>query len=172
VEQVPADFGVFQGERAVVLITDGIESCDGDAVAAAQRFQEEGRHRPVHVIGFGFEPGQEEALADLRRIADTTAGKFITAGDGGELRRALAETAGTIFSIWREARQVASGTLGANEVFQLPAGDYTLRLASEPPRQFSFRMGAEESASLALVREGDSVFTREARQPTAYYLCE
>ena len=172
VEQVPADFGDFQGERAVVLITDGIESCDGDAVTAAQRFQEEGRHRPVHVIGFGFEPGQEEALADLRRIADSTAGKFITAGDAGELRRALAETAGTIFSIWREARQVASGTLGANEVFQLPAGDYTLRLASEPPRQFSFRMGPEESASLALVREGDSVFSRESRQPTDYYLCD
>jgi Mg-chelatase subunit ChlD len=172
VEQVPADFGSFQGERAVVLITDGIESCDGDAVAAARGFQEEGRHRPVHVIGFGFEPGQEEALADLRRIADTTDGKFITAGDGGELRRALAETAGTIFSIWREARQVAAGTLGANEVFQLPAGDYTLRLASEPPRQFTFRMGAEETLSLALAREGDSVFTRESRQPTDYYLCE
>jgi Mg-chelatase subunit ChlD len=172
VEQVPADFGEFQGERAVVLITDGIESCNGDAATAARGFQEEGRHRPVHVIGFGFEPGQEESLADLRRIADTTAGKFITAGDGGELRRALAETAGTIFSIWREARQVASGTLGANEVFQLPAGAYTLRLASEPPRQFSFRMGSEESLSLGLAREGDSVFTRESRQPTDYYLCK
>ena len=84
----------------------------------------------------------------------------------------VAETAGTAFSVWREARQVASGTLGANEVFQLPAGDYTLRLASEPPRQFSFRMGAEESVALALTREGDRVFTRESRQPTDYYLCE
>ena len=51
VEQVPADFGDFEGERAVVLITDGIESCDGDAVAAAEGFQAAGpspadpRHR-------------------------------------------------------------------------------------------------------------------------------
>jgi Mg-chelatase subunit ChlD len=172
VEQVPADFGDFEGERAVVLITDGIESCDGDAVAAARAFQEEGRHRPVHVIGFGFEPGAEEALNSLRLIADSTKGKFITAGDGGELRRALASTAGTVFSIWRGPQQVAAGTLGAMEVFQLPEGDYTLRLASEPPREFPFHLGAEESMSLTLVREGDSVFSRDSREPTDYYLCE
>jgi hypothetical protein len=174
VEQVPADFGDFEGERAVVLITDGIESCDGDAVEAARGFQEEGKHRPIHVIGFGFELGPEarEALASLRLIAETTDGKFITAGDADELRRALAETAGTPFSIWRGERHVDDGTLGANEIFQLPAGDYTLRLASEPPRQFEFRLGAEETLALSLVREGTRVFTRDAREPAAYYLCE
>jgi Mg-chelatase subunit ChlD len=172
VEQVPADFGDFEGERAVVLITDGIESCDGDAVAAARGFQEEGRQRPIHVIGFGFELGQAEALESLRLIAETTGGKFITAGDAGELRRALSETAGTTFTIWSGDRQVASGTLGANESLHLAAGDYTLRLNSEPPRQFSFGVAAEESLSLTLVREGDSVSTRESRQPATYFLCE
>ena len=170
-EQLPADFGDFEGERAVVLITDGIESCDGDAVAAAQGFQQEGLHRPIHVIGFGFETGQQEALDSLRLIAETTGGKFITAGDAGELRRALSETAGTSFSIWRDAIHVASGTLGANESFQLPAGDYTLRLLSEPPREFSFVMGAEESVTLTLAREGDDVSTRASRQPATYFLC-
>jgi len=171
VEQLPADFGNFEGQRAVVLITDGIESCDGDAVAAAQGFQEEGKQRPIHVIGFGFEIGQEEALQSLRSIAETTGGKFITAGDAGELRRALSETAGTTFSIWRDTVHVTSGTLGAAERFQLSAGDYTLRLHSEPLREFVFAMGAEESVALTLAREGDSVSTRVARQPGSYFLC-
>jgi len=173
VEQLPADFGDFVGERAVVLITDGIESCDGDAVGAARGFQEEGKRRPIHVIGFGFRLGAEEreALASLRLIADTTGGKFITAGDADELRRALAETAGTPFSIWRGERLVDRGTLGANEIFQLPSGDYTLRLDSEPARQFELTLGAEETLALSLVREGERVFTRDTREPASYYLC-
>jgi len=171
VEQVPADFGDFEGERAVVLITDGIESCDGDAVAAAEGFQEPGRHRPIHVIGFGFEPGQEEALTSLRSIADSTSGKFITAGDGDELRRALAETAGTSYSIWRGVQQVGGGTLGSSELFQLPAGEYVLKLNSDPPQAFPFTLSAEEALALSLVREGEDLFTRESRQPTTYNLC-
>ena len=64
--QASRDFGAMEADRAVVLVTDGIESCDGDAVAAAQAFQEPGRHRPIHVIGFGIEAGHEEAEAKER----------------------------------------------------------------------------------------------------------
>ena len=75
------------------------------------------------------------------------------------------------FPIWRDTTHVASGTLGANERFQLAAGEYQLRLYSEPPREFSFVMGAEESVALTLTREGDSVSNVASRQPTSYFLC-
>jgi len=172
VEQVPDDFGDFEGGRSVVLITDGIESCDGNALAAAEAIQEPGRHRPVHVIGFGFEPGQMEALDGLRAIADRTGGRFIQAGDGGELRRALAATAGTPFSVWRGSQFVGRGALGGDEVLELPAGEYTLRLESDPPQIFPFHLGIEEALGLTLVREGNDVFTRDHRQPAPYNFCE
>ncbi len=171
VQQVPADFGDFAGERAVVLITDGIESCDGDAVAAAQAFQQEGRFRPIHVIGFALEQGEEEALASLRRIAETTDGKFIMAGDAAELRRALAETAGTSFTLWRGSDLAGRGTLGAGDVLELPDGAYRLQLSSEPPLEFSFTLGAEESLALTLTRQGEQTSTRESREPAAYKMC-
>ena len=171
VEQVPGDFGDFEGGRSVVLITDGIESCDGNVLAAAEALQAPGRHRPVHVIGFGFEPGQMEALDSLRTTAERTGGRFIQAGNGGELRRALAATAGTPFTVWRGSDFVGRGTLGAEEVLRLPAGDYTLQLESDPSQIFSFHLSIEEALELTLVREGDDVFTRDHRQPAPYNLC-
>jgi Mg-chelatase subunit ChlD len=171
IEQVPSDFGDYAGERAVVVITDGIESCDGDAVAAAQAFQEPGRNRPIHVIGFGIEAGHEEAMPSLRLIAETTGGKILRAGNGAELRHALAATAGTTFSIWRGKQHVGSGTLGANERFPLEAGDYTLRLHSDPLREFPLTVGVQESLALTLVREGERYFSRDARRAATYFDC-
>ena len=174
VSQVPADFGDFVGEKAVVLITDGIESCDGDAVAAAQAFQEEGRHRPIHVIGFGFgqDADAEAALQSLKLIADSTGGEFITAGDAAELRRALEATAGTPYTLSQDGRQIGRGTLGADDLFHIEDGEYQLQLASEPPREFDFTVGAEESLQLTLTRMGDDVASVERRTAIGYKLCE
>jgi len=41
-EQVIQDLGSFAGERAVVLVTDGIESCGGDPAAAARALRADG----------------------------------------------------------------------------------------------------------------------------------
>lgn len=174
VAQVPADFGDFVGEKAVVLITDGIESCGGDAVAAAKAFQEEGRHRPVHVIGFGFgrDAEAEAAMQSLRQIAASTGGEFIAAGDADELRRALEATAGTPYTLWREGRQVGRGTLGADDLFHLEDGAYQLRLAGEPPREFDFTLGAEEALQLTLLRVRDQVASVERRSAIGYKMCE
>ncbi len=59
--QVAADFGDFAGERAVVLVTDGIESCGGDPVQAARELAE--REIVVHVIGFGLGSSADEDAA-------------------------------------------------------------------------------------------------------------
>ena len=74
---------------AVVLVTDGIESCGGDPAASAGALQGEGRF-PVHVIGFGLSGAENADLDSLRAIADASGGRFITAGNARELRDALA----------------------------------------------------------------------------------
>ncbi|MDX1509263.1 MAG: VWA domain-containing protein, partial [Woeseiaceae bacterium] len=50
--QAGRDFGAMSDERAVVLVTDGIESCGGDPVQAARELREQGI--VVHLIGFGL----------------------------------------------------------------------------------------------------------------------
>jgi hypothetical protein len=169
--QVAADFGEFTGDRAVVLITDGVESCGGDPAAAARALQVPGKSRPVHVISFGLEQGQEQALASLREIAEASGGKFFTAGSGDELRRALGQTTGTPYVVWRGSTEVAAGTLGVAGTIALAAGNYVLRLLSDPSREFAFRVDPEQSLSLTLTREADEVTLRESREPLAWVEC-
>jgi Mg-chelatase subunit ChlD len=170
-QQVSADFGNFQGERAVVLVTDGIESCGGDPVRAARALQEDGS-LPVHVIGFGLGGGEGEDQRSLSAIATASGGKFLTARSAEELREALSVSVGTAFRVSRNGLMVAEGTLGANERILLPAGAYVVRIDSAPPRELPVELVAEESMTMVLERSGDALSRAERRRPAEYRVCE
>ena len=172
--QVGGDFGAFQGERAVVLVTDGVESCEGDAPAAARALQPESGAPgiPVHVIGFGLAGASRADLESLRAIADASGGVFVTAGSGDELRSALGTTVGTPYRVLRGDRVVARGSLGNDEPLRLPAGSYRFELDSTPRHEQPLELGIEEGLRLVLSREGRDVAAREERTPIAFGLCE
>jgi hypothetical protein len=169
-EQVAADFRDVQGERAVVLVTDGIESCGGDPVAAARQLRTR-LDVPVHVIGFGLGSGDAEDEASLRAIADASGGRFITARSAQELRDALSVTVGTAWQLRRDGVHVAEGTLGADEVVLLPPGSYSLRLDSQPPLELPVTVSSEEGVTLVLERERGRVASSERRRSAAYTSC-
>jgi Mg-chelatase subunit ChlD len=166
-QQIAGDFGGFRGERAVVLVTDGIESCGGDPAAAAHSLQAAGT-TPVHVIGFGLGSEGDEDPASLRAIAEASGGKFLTARSAAELREALAVTVGTAFEVMRGDTAVAAGTLGADERILLPAGDYTVRLDSAPPHRVPVTLASEEALTLTLERRQGAV-AHEVRRGFADY---
>ncbi|MGB8621681.1 MAG: VWA domain-containing protein, partial [Paracoccaceae bacterium] len=72
----------------VVLISDGIESCDRDPCALADTLEKTGVRFTAHVVGFGLGGGDQRSLAC---IAEKTGGKFLTAANAGELNSALRE---------------------------------------------------------------------------------
>ncbi|MDJ0852733.1 MAG: VWA domain-containing protein [Myxococcota bacterium] len=169
-EQVARDFAGVEGERAVVLVTDGIESCGGDPVAAARALQKRGPV-PVHVIGFGLGKTEDEDAASLRAIAEASGGRFVTAGSAEELRDALSATVGTAFRVIRGGRPVAKGSLGAEAMLHLPPGDYELALESAPPVRVPVTMAAEEKLVVTLERRGGRVSHSDVRWPTEYAAC-
>ncbi len=169
-EQVARDFGEFRGERAVVLVTDGIESCGGDPAAAAQALQSHGSI-PVHVIGFGL-GGQDEDPASLRAIAAASGGRYLTARSAAELREALAVTVGTPFQVKRDGVTVAHGALGAGDVLQLPEGEYTVRVESSPPYEVPVALERQEGLKLRLKREGGQVLLARDRREIAHRSCD
>lgn len=75
----------------VVLLSDGIETCDADPCAVAAELDAAGVAFTAHVVG--FDVADESEQAQLRCIADNTGGLFRTAADSGELREALAQVA-------------------------------------------------------------------------------
>jgi Mg-chelatase subunit ChlD len=170
-KQVAADFGEFQGERAAVLVTDGIESCGGNPVEAARTLQER-ENVPVHVIGFGLGTEGDEDLASLQAIADASGGRFLTARSAQELRDALSVTVGTPFHVFRGQTVVGHGALGDARPMLLPEGDYRLRLDSAPPREVLLTLEREEGLTLVLERKETTVSYVVERGRADYTPCE
>ena len=169
-QQISRDFGSFRGERAVVLVTDGIESCGGDPVAAARDLQRHGRI-PVHVIGFGL-GGDGADVTSLQAIAAASGGTFLTARNAKELGEALQVTVGTAFDVHRENDVVASGALGAGQRFRLPAGSYRVRMESSPPREMRVSLESEMGTTLTLKLGSDGLRRSESRWKAEYSRCE
>ena len=123
---------MLQEDRALVLLTDGIESCGGDPVRAAREPREQGI--VVHLIGFGIGDATGEDAASLQAIANASGGRYVTAGSAEELKAALAQTVATSFSVFKGNTEVANGSLGSNKTLFLPEGDYRVVLDSTPPQ--------------------------------------
>lgn len=81
----------YTEERAtVILISDGIETCDADPCAVGRRLEETGIDFTAHVIGFDVDG---EAAAQLECLAGETGGQFLLAEDAGALSDALQQVA-------------------------------------------------------------------------------
>lgn len=83
----------YTEEKAtVILVSDGVETCNPDPCAAARLLEEAGIDFTAHVIGFdvGSDP---EALAQMQCIAEETGGQFLTADTADQLTDALTQVA-------------------------------------------------------------------------------
>jgi Ca-activated chloride channel family protein len=75
-----------EGKATVVLITDGIETCDADPCALATELAQTGVDFKVNVVGFGL---SEADGAKVKCLADNTHGTYISADDADGLKNAI-----------------------------------------------------------------------------------
>jgi len=168
--QAARDFGTLQDDRALVLVTDGIESCGGDPVQAARELREQGIM--VHLIGFGLGNAADEDAASLQAVANASGGRYVTAGSAEELKEALAQTVATSFSVFKGGTKVANGSLGSDEPLFLPEGDYRVELDSSPPQNVQIRLAPGDQLTLTLEKKGDFVSHFERRDVMPHRSCE
>ena len=99
--------------NAIVVLTDGIETCDGNPAAAARMLHESGKKITTHVIGFAT---TAEDQATLGAIAEAGGGQLLGAANASQLSAAL-------FNILEELEIfVGAGYIGGNAFDLLPAG--------------------------------------------------
>jgi hypothetical protein len=72
--------------NAIILVTDGLETCDGDPCAAAAQLNQGSKAVTVNVVGLGLE---QDELAILQCIADNGGGTLVGAQNAAELSAAL-----------------------------------------------------------------------------------
>ena len=87
--QHAADLLSFRDNPAtVVLISDGVETCNADPCALSAQLTKQGVKFTAHVVGFDL---KDEESASLSCIAENTGGVFVTASNAAELHDALAQ---------------------------------------------------------------------------------
>ncbi len=87
VEQAAKALAYTDQPATVVLISDGLESCERDPCALAAALEQGGVGFTAHVVGFGL--GSDEDASSLACIAENTGGQYITASNATELGAAL-----------------------------------------------------------------------------------
>jgi Mg-chelatase subunit ChlD len=169
-QQAGRDFSMRNDDRAVVLVTDGIESCGGDPVQAARDLRDQGII--VHVIGFGLGSAADEDTGSLQSIAWASGGRYVTAGSAEELKAALAQTVATSYSVYKGSTEIANGSLGSGSPLYLPEGNYRVELHSSPPQSLSVSLSPRDRVILTLEKAGDRVSRHEHREQIGYRSCE
>lgn len=101
-----------EGKATVILVSDGIESCNADPCALGTELEAAGVDFTVHVVGFGL--ASETESAGLKCLAEATGGKYFSAKNANELSRALEQTVAA--PVAPLAPKVATVTLRATEL--------------------------------------------------------
>jgi hypothetical protein len=113
-EQAAADFGEIGDEPvAVILISDGEESCGGDPARIACAFRQRGLELTIHTVGFDV---GAVARQQLQAIASCTGGEYRDAKNANELAVSLRQLtqAGLLVEKQREVRNVGRAVRGGN----------------------------------------------------------
>jgi hypothetical protein len=115
---------------SVILVTDGIESCNGDIKSIAPAIKKSGLELKVHIVGFDIK--EKEARAELESIAKSTDGRYIDARNAGELLSALEQTLKLEYVVLDDkGKEAGRGTVGGDEI-KLKQGAYTIRVLLTP----------------------------------------
>ena len=86
-------------QSVVYVVSDGIETCEGDPVNAAKELQDSNIEAIVNIIGFDIEEAERAAL---EAIAEAGAGEYFRADTADELKETLRKQKQELLNAWQE----------------------------------------------------------------------
>ena len=104
-----AAFAAIKGaESNILLVSDGVETCDADPCAAVKAAKARGQEFKLQVIGFDVDVQAREQLACM---AEAGGGRLLTAADSDELVQAMEQASGVQESAGAVVRIVGSANI-------------------------------------------------------------
>ena len=151
--QTPGDFKNI-GKGTVILISDGIESCNGDINSVASVLKKSGLDLKVHIVGFDIK--EQQARKQLEMIAESTGGRYLDAKNSKELLSSLEKTLQFEYRLLNDkGKIVVKGYVGEKEI-EVMEGSYTLRLMVDPvPLEKAVIIGPDSKRRFILKRENN-----------------
>ena len=89
--QAVQDLTPYNGEKSIILISDGLETCGGDPCQLAQNLNSSGIDLKIDVVGFGVRDDWA-AQEQLMCIALNTDGRYFSAENDEQLTRSITES--------------------------------------------------------------------------------
>lgn len=119
-----SDLRRVTGERVIVLVTDGEETCEGDAAAVIASMRARGQDIRFNIVGYAID---DASLQDtFERWAKLGGGEYFNAADESELAAALTKSVAPSFVVLDESgAEVAFGVAGGEAVSLMP-GSYVV----------------------------------------------
>lgn len=147
-EKVASDLDGVHGERLVILVTDGEETCGGNPARTIDKLMKQGINVRINIVGFAVDDRKTAAL--FRQWSSAGGGGYFDAQNAASLDQALALAVKPRFEIIDAQKAVvAEGLVGGEPVSVLP-GIYTVRLKGAPARSKSATVRPNATASVEL----------------------
>ncbi|WP_155895097.1 vWA domain-containing protein [Corynebacterium vitaeruminis] len=140
-----------EGERSIILVSDGIDTCAAPpACEVANELAGQGYDIAIHTVGFKVD---EAARAELECIANATGGQYLPADDAGQLSNSMKflaqrsindyEATGTKFSLEKEKTQAKWLGQGRYQTTVVPEA----KPSSQKPTPQFFRLAIPENTN-------------------------
>ena len=160
-----------EAKVSVILVSDGVETCDKDPCMAAEELKRMGVDFTCHVIGFDLKPGESSGLECL---AKKTGGMYLAAKDAASLKTsleaAMKQVAKPVTTLVVEAKKSSGGALLEGVTFQVFAegggenaiatgsgGHWSTALPKAGKYTLSAKLGGKSVELDVAVKDGETV---------------
>jgi len=129
IEAVAQDLASSTGPKSILLITDGVESCDGDPQAAVEGLRAAGMNVQLSIVSLGLE--DPEDIAAFEALAEAVGASYVGTNDVAGLREAVLAALAVPYQVLAlDGTVLATGMVDGDPV-ELPAGRYRVRVGTE-----------------------------------------
>jgi hypothetical protein len=125
-DRIATDLAAAQGERLVIVLTDGEETCGGDPSASIERLRKASASTRVSIVGFAIDDAK--LAASFRHWSDLGAGTYFDAKDAAGLAAAMSQALQPTFELVDAQGTVVAEGLAGGEPVKAAPGRYSARI--------------------------------------------
>jgi hypothetical protein len=150
--KVASDLKTVKGKRVIILVTDGKETCDGNATQEIEKLKALGIDVRLNIVGFAIDDAKLKK--EFEAWAKLGNGEYFEANDKKSLDAAVKKALQIPYSIYSlEGEQLYKGVVG-DEGLTLKGGVYKVIVESSPQKVFNeVRIIGEEATIIDITKQ-------------------
>ena len=143
--EVANDLQEATGNKTVILLTDGEETCGGDPRAEISALASRNIQVRVNIVGFAVDdPALKREFQEWARIGG---GRYFDAANANDLDDAIKAATELPYTVYDSSGNVAAQGSVDGSAIAIPAGHYRVEIASTPPQIFTDVMIKEKEVT-------------------------